>query len=137
MLHIEHIVEHIVLENSVTCDSALYSSCNNRCVKSASSSSSSSSLNPLLLVEHGVSMKNLQTLRSSAIPLTSFHNLLGLLISSSIVLRHVLFGLPLLLYPLGFQSNSVFSIAHFSLRNMCPIHFHFFSLSDYLLTSVG
>jgi len=41
-----------------------------------------------------VLVKNFQALRSSAIPLTSFHDLLVFLISSSIVLRHVLFGLP-------------------------------------------
>ena len=71
-------------------------------------------------------MKSFQALGSPAIPLTSFHDLLGvLLISSSVVLRHVLFGLPLLLYPLGFQSNAVFSIAPVSLRNVCPIQFHF------------
>ena len=70
-------------------------------------------------------MKSFQALRSPAIPLTSFHDLLVLLISSSVVLRHVLFGLPLLLYPWGFQSNSVFSIAPVSLRNVCPIQFHF------------
>ena len=78
-----------------------------------------------LLVEHRASMKSFQPLRSPAIPLTSFHNLLVLLISSSIVLRHVLFGLPLLLYPWGFQSNAVFSIAPVSLRNVCPIQFNF------------
>jgi len=43
-------------------------------------------------------MKSFQALRFPAIPLTSFHDLLVLLISSSIVFRHVLFGLPLLLY---------------------------------------
>jgi len=79
----------------------------------------------LLLVEHGASMKSFQALRSPAILLTSFHNLLVLRISSSFVLRHVLFGLPLLLYPWGFQSNAVFSIAPVSLRNVCPIQFHF------------
>ena len=70
-------------------------------------------------------MKSFQALRSPAIPLTSFHDLLVLLISSSIVLRHVPFGLPHLLYPWGFQSNAVFSIASVSLRNLCPIRFHF------------
>ena len=79
----------------------------------------------LLLVEHRASMKSFQALRSPAIPLTSFHDLLVLLISSSIVLRHVLFGLPLLLYPWGFQSNAVFWIAPVSLCNVCPIQFHF------------
>jgi hypothetical protein len=79
----------------------------------------------LLLVEHRASMKSFQALRSPAIPLTSFHDLPVFLISSSIVLRHVLFGLPLLLYPWGFQSNAVFSIAPASLRNVCPIQFHF------------
>jgi hypothetical protein len=42
-----------------------------------------------------------------------------------IVIRHVLFGLPLLLYPWGFQSNAVFSIAPASLRNVFLIQFHF------------
>jgi len=76
----------------------------------------------LLLVEHRASMKSFQVLRSPAIPLTSFHDLSVFLISSSIVLCHFLFGLPLLLYPWGFQSNAVFSA---SLRNVCPIQFHF------------
>ena len=75
----------------------------------------------LLLVEHRASMKNLQALRSPAIPLTSFHDLPVPLISSSIVLCHVLFGLHLLLYPWRFQFNAVFSIAPTSLRNVCPI----------------
>jgi hypothetical protein len=70
-------------------------------------------------------MKSFPALRSPAIPLTSFHDLPVFLISSSIVLRHVLFSLPLLLYPRGFQSNAVFSIAPASLRNVCPIQFHF------------
>jgi len=70
-------------------------------------------------------MKSFQVLRSPAIPLTSFHDLPVSLISSSVVLRHVLFGLPLLLYPWGFQSNEVFSIARASLCNVCPIQFHF------------
>jgi hypothetical protein len=50
-------------------------------------------------------MKSLQ-----ALWLTSFHDLPVFLISSSIVLRHVLLGLPLLLYPWGFQTNAIFSI---------------------------
>jgi len=77
-----------------------------------------------LLVKHRASMKSFQTLRSPAIPLTSFHDLLVLLISSSIVLPHVLFGLPLLLYSWGFQSKAVLSITPVSLRNVCPIQFH-------------
>ena len=70
-------------------------------------------------------MKSFQALRSPAIPLTSFHDLIVLLISSSIVLHYVLFGLPLLLYHWGFQCNAVFSIAPVSLRNVCPIPFNF------------
>ena len=86
----------------------------------------SSSSHPflLLLVEHRASMKSFQALRSPSISLTSSHDLPVFLISSSIVLRHVLFGLPLLLYAWGFQSNTVFSVAP-SLRNACPIPFHF------------
>jgi hypothetical protein len=79
-------------------------------------------------VEHRASIKSFQTLRSPAVPLTSFYDLPVFLISSSIVLRHVLFGLPLLLYPWGFQSNAVFSITPASLRNVCPIKFHFLPL---------
>ena len=70
-------------------------------------------------------MKSFQALHSPALPLTSFHDLLVLLISSSIVFRHVLFSLPRLLYPWGFQSNAVFSVAPASLCNVCLIHFHF------------
>ena len=88
-------------------------------------------------VEHRASMKSFQALRSPALPLTSFHDLVVLLISSSVVPRYVLFGLPLLLYPWGFQSNAVFSIAPASLRNMCPIQFHFLLFICFLLTSVG
>jgi len=58
-------------------------------------------------------------------PLTSFHDLLVFLILSSIVFRHVLFGLPLLLYPWWFQSNEGFTIATVSLRNVRPIEFNF------------
>ena len=75
----------------------------------------------LLLVEHRASMKSFQALRSPAIPLTSFHVFLVPLISSSVVLRPVLLGLPLRLCPWGFQSNAVFSIAPISLRNVCPV----------------
>jgi hypothetical protein len=77
-----------------------------------------------LLVEHRASMKSFQALRSPAIPLTSFHDLPVFLISSSIALRHVLFGLPLL-YPRGFQSSAVFSIVPASLCILCPIQIHF------------
>ena len=76
-------------------------------------------------MEHSASMKSFQALWSPAIPLTLFHDLLALLISSPIILRHVPFGLPLLLYPWRFQSNAVFSFAPVSLCNVCPIQFHF------------
>jgi hypothetical protein len=69
-------------------------------------------------------MKTFEALRSPDIPLTSFHGLTVFLISYSVVLRHVLFDLPLLLYPWGFQSNAVFSIAPASLRNVCQIEFN-------------
>jgi hypothetical protein len=52
----------------------------------------------LLIVEHRAYMKSFQALRSPTIPLTSFHDFPVFLISSSIVLRHVFFGLHLLLY---------------------------------------
>jgi hypothetical protein len=76
-------------------------------------------------VEHRASTKSFQALRSPAIPLTSFCDLPVFLISSSAVLRHVLFGLPLLLYPWGLQYNAVFSVAPASLCNVYPIQFYF------------
>jgi hypothetical protein len=74
----------------------------------------------LLIVEHRAAMKSSQALRSSPVPLTSFHDLSVFLISSYIFFRHVLFDLPLLLYSWGFQSNGIFSIAPAYLRNVCP-----------------
>jgi hypothetical protein len=90
-------------------------------------------------VEHRASMKIFHALRSPATPLTSFHDFPVPLISTSIVLRHGLFGLPLLLHPWGFQSNAVFSIAPASLRNLCPnsIQFSSFNLIFYWLLLVG
>ena len=40
------------------------------------------------------------------------------------VLRHVCLGLPLLLFPCGFQSKASLSMASFSFLSVCPIHFH-------------
>ena len=54
----------------------------------------------LLLEERRTSMKSYQALRSPVILLNWFPDLPELLISSSIVLRDVLFGLLLLLFPL-------------------------------------
>ena len=79
----------------------------------------------LLLVEHRTSMKSFQALRSPTLPFSSLHDLPVFLISSSIFLRHFLFCLPLLLYPWGFQSNAVFSVAPAPLRNVCLVQFHF------------
>jgi len=79
----------------------------------------------LLLVEHMASMKIFQALQSPPLPLTLFHDLPVFLISSSIVLRHVLFGLPPFLYPWWFQCNAVYYTAPVSLRNVYPIQFHF------------
>jgi len=73
----------------------------------------------LFLVEHMTSMKSFQALRSPGKPLTSFNDLLCFLS------HHLLFDIPLLLYPWVFQSNAVFSIAPVSLHNVCPIQFHF------------
>jgi hypothetical protein len=78
-------------------------------------------------VEHKASMKSFQLIRSPAIPLTSFHDLLVPLISSCIVLCHILFSLPLLLYPWGFRSNAVFSIVPASMHTS-QIQFHFLLL---------
>jgi len=90
----------------------------------------------LLLVEHRASMKSFQALRSPTIHLTSFHDLPMILISSSIVPRHVVFGLPLLLYPRGFQSNAVFSIAPAFYVTGVQSNSIFLFLCEFLLTSV-
>ena len=87
----------------------------------------------LLLVEHRASMKSFQELRFPFIPLTSFHDLLVLLISSSIVLRHVLY--------LSVYIPEDFNLMRFSLLLvfLCVMCVQsssiFFFLSDFLLTS--
>jgi len=78
-----------------------------------------------LHVHRKTSMNNTRSFRFPAITLKSFHDRLVLLISPSTPIRHVPFSLPLLLYPWGFQSNADFSIASVSLRNVCPVQFHF------------
>jgi hypothetical protein len=40
-------------------------------------------------------------------------------------LRHVCFGLPLLLFPCGFQSKTSLSMASFHSLSVCPIQVHF------------
>jgi len=90
----------------------------------------------LLLVEQGASMKSFQALRSLAIPLASYHNFSLLLFSSSIVLHRVIFGLPLLLYPWGFQSNAVFSVAPAFCVMCVQSNSIFFFLSEFQLVSV-
>ena len=91
----------------------------------------------LLLVEHRASLKTFQTLRSPAIPLTSFHDFPVLLISSSVVLRHVLFGLPFFYIP---EDSSLmrFCLLLLFLCVMCvQSNSIFLFLLDFLLTSVG
>ena len=58
------------------------------------------------------------------------------------VLLHVCLGLPLLLFPCGFQSKASLSMASFPFLSLCPIHFHFrllicmdISISSVLLQS--
>jgi hypothetical protein len=41
------------------------------------------------------------------------------------VLRHVCLGLPLLIFPCGFQSKASLSIATCPFLSVCPIQFHF------------
>jgi hypothetical protein len=75
-------------------------------------------------------------LRSPAIPLTSFHDLP--LISSSFVLRHILFGVPLLLYVPEDSNLILFSILLLLLYVMCvQYNSIFFFLFDFLLASVA
>ena len=67
----------------------------------------------LLLVEHRASMKSFQALRPPAIPLISFHDLLVFLILSSIVLRHVLFGLPYISFVISQKNVHVILYIYF------------------------
>jgi hypothetical protein len=76
----------------------------------------------LLLVEHKASMKSSQALRFVAIPLTSFHDLPVPLILSSVVLCHVLFGLPNPCFP--FHAKGVASYIR-----LLTLHFSFFNNS--------
>ena len=80
---------------------------------------------PLLLVELGHKWRASRHCGPELSPWPRSMIFLSFLSHPLFVLRHVLFGLPLLLYPWGFQFNAVFSIAPVFLRNVCPIQFHF------------
>ena len=74
----------------------------------------------LLLVERRASVKSFQTLRSPAVPLTSFYDLPVFLISSSVVLRH--FSLAYLFFYIPEDSNPMqFSLFLLFLYAMCVL----------------
>jgi len=63
--------------------------------------------------------------RLLASTLTSFHVLPWCLISSRIVLRHVVWGLPRDLVPWGFHSKAAFAMSPGGRRSVWPSHPHF------------
>jgi hypothetical protein len=90
----------------------------------------------LLLVGHRASMKSFQPLRSPAVSLTSFHDLRVFLISSSVVLRHVLSAYLFFYTPEDSNLMQV-SLLLLLLYVMCVLsNFIFFFLSEFLLASV-
>jgi len=79
----------------------------------------------LSLRGHTASTKHCHLVLFPAILLTSFQ--LFPLSNASLwtVLRHVCLGLPLLLFPCGFQSKACLSMTSCPFLSVCPIQFHF------------
>jgi hypothetical protein len=77
--------------------------------------------------EHRALTKFLHLTRFLASTLTSFHVLPWSLISSKIVLRHDVRGLPRDLVPWGFHSKAAFATSPGGRRSVWPSHPHFLS----------
>jgi len=75
--------------------------------------------------EHRALTKFRHLTRFLANTLTSFHVLPWSLISSRIVLRHVVRGLPWGLVPWGFHSRAAFAMSPGGRRSVWPSHPHF------------
>jgi hypothetical protein len=75
--------------------------------------------------EHRALTKLLHLTRFLASTLTSFHVLSWSLISSKIVLRHVVRGLPRDPVPWGFHSKAAFAMSPGGRRSVWPSHPHF------------
>ena len=91
---------------------------------------------------HRASTKHHHLLLFLAILLTSFKLFPFSNASLWTVLHHVCLGLPLLLFPCGFQFKATLSMASFPFLSVGPIHFHFclliymdISISSVLLES--
>jgi hypothetical protein len=75
--------------------------------------------------EHRALIKFRHLTRFLASTLTSFRVLPWSLISSKIVLRHVVWGLPRDLVPWGFHSKAAFAMSPSGRRSVWPSHPHF------------
>ena len=88
----------------------------------SSSSSSSFLLSPM---GHRASTKHRHLVLSLAILFTSLQLFPFSNVSLWTDLRHVCLGLPLLLFPCGFQSKTSLSMASFPFLSVCLIQIHF------------
>ena len=87
---------------------------------------------------HRASTKHSHLFLFLAIPLTSFQFFTFSNALLWTVLCHVCLGLPLLLFPCGFQSKASLLMSSFPFLSICPIQFHFCLLicTDILVSSV-
>ena len=76
-------------------------------------------------LEHRASTKQLQRTQFRANTFNSPHVFPSLLASSSTLLLHEIRGLPLFLWPWGFQNMACLSIAFWFFLRVWPIHLHF------------
>ena len=97
---------------------------------------------PVILRGHRTLTKHRRLVLFPAILLTSLQLFPFSNASLSTILRHVCLGLPLLLFPCGFQTKASLLMALCAFLSVCPIQFHFrlliyvdISISSVLLQS--
>ena len=85
-------------------------------------------------VAHKAEVNLLHLVLSAATRLASFQLFHpSIRLSFSIVDRHVVFGRPTFLLPSGVQVSAVSQLLFFSIRRICPTHFHLLILTSVLI----
>ena len=107
------------------------------CVCSTNLVGNRSPLSPLsssVPVAHKAEVNLLHLVLSAATRLASFQLFHpSIRLSFSIVDRHVVFGRPTFLLPSGVQVSAVSQLLFFSIRRICPTHFHLLILTSVLI----
>ena len=85
-------------------------------------------------VAHKAEVNLLHLVLSAATRLASFQLFHpSIRLSFSIVDRHVVFGRPTFLLPSGVHFSAVSQLLFFSIRRICPTHFHLLNLTSVLI----